>query len=54
MINDLISVVTCFSARMYGERGGRKVKKDIEKSIRELSIEKSENSENNNESNINK
>ena len=54
MVNDLISVVTCFSARMYGARGGRKIKKDIEKSIKELSIERSENSENNNESNINK
>lgn len=27
MVNDLISVVTCFSARMYGARGGRKIKK---------------------------
>lgn len=54
MVNDLISVVTCFSARMYGARGGRKIKKDIEKSIKELSIERSENSENNNESNSNK
>lgn len=54
MVNDLISVVTCFSARMYGARGGRKIKKDIEKSIKELSIERSENSENNNESNSDK
>jgi predicted site-specific integrase-resolvase len=54
MVNDLISVVTCFSSRMYGARGGRKIKKYIEKSIRELSIEMSENSENNNESNIDK
>lgn len=54
MVNDLISVVTCFSTRMYGARGGRKIKKDIKKSIKELSIEGVENSENNNESNINK
>jgi predicted site-specific integrase-resolvase len=54
MVNDLISVVTCFSARMYGARGGRKIKKDIEKSIKELSIERSENSEDNNESSSNK
>ncbi|KAJ50180.1 putative site-specific integrase-resolvase [Clostridium tetanomorphum] len=54
MVNDLISVVTCFSARMYGARGGRKIKKDIEKSIKELSKKGDENSENNNESNINK
>ena len=42
------------TARMYGARGGRKIKKDIEKSIKELSIEESENSENNTESNIDK
>lgn len=54
MVNDLISVVTCFSDRMYGARGERKVKKYIEKSIKELAIERSENSENNNESNIDK
>ena len=29
MVNDLISVVTCFSARMYGVRGGRKINKRI-------------------------
>jgi predicted site-specific integrase-resolvase len=23
MVNDLISVVTCFSARLYGARGGK-------------------------------
>jgi predicted site-specific integrase-resolvase len=51
MVNDLISVVTCFSARMYGARGGRKIKKDIEKTIKELEKERGENSENNNESN---
>jgi putative resolvase len=54
MVNDLISVVTCFSARMYGAMGGRKMKKDIEKSIKELSIEGCENSKNNTESNIDK
>ena len=48
--NDLISIVTCFSARLYGARGGRKAKKDIEKVIQELERERSENSENNNES----
>jgi putative resolvase len=51
MVNDLISVVTCFSTRMYGARGGRKAKKDIEKTIKELEKERGENSENNNESN---
>ncbi|MCE5219806.1 MAG: hypothetical protein LLF98_00695 [Clostridium sp.] len=54
MVNDLTSVVTSFSARMYGARCGRKIKKDIEKSIKELSIEGGENSKNNTESNIDK
>lgn len=26
MVNDLVSIVTCFSARLYGARGGRKLK----------------------------
>jgi predicted site-specific integrase-resolvase len=51
MVNDLISVVTCFNTRMYGARGGRKAKKDIEKTIKELEKERGDNSENNNESN---
>ncbi|WP_204377974.1 hypothetical protein [Clostridium ljungdahlii] len=40
MVNDLISIVTCFSARLYGARGGRKVKKDIQKSIKEIEKER--------------
>ncbi len=34
MVQDLISIVTCFSARLYGARGGRKLKgtiKELEK-----------------------
>ncbi len=54
MVNDLISVVTCFSARLYGSRGGKKIKKDIEKSIQELEKERGEKSENNYESSIDK
>lgn len=55
MVNDLISIVTCFSTRLYGSRGGRKVKQDIEKSLKELQQERSENSiEDNNESNSSK
>jgi predicted site-specific integrase-resolvase len=50
MLQDLVSVVTCFSARLYGSRGGRKVKDDIQKSIQELEKERSENSKNNHES----
>ena len=30
MANDLISVVTCFSARIYGARGGKKLKKALD------------------------
>lgn len=47
MVNDLISVVTCFSARLYGSRGGRKIKEDLQNSIKELEKEKGENSEDN-------
>ena len=54
MVNDLISIVTCFSARLYGSRGGRKVKQDIQKSIEELEMKRGENSEDNNKSNPNK
>ena len=50
MVQDLVSVVTCFSAKLYGSRGGRKVKEDIQKSIQELEKERSTNSENNHES----
>ena len=30
MVNDLVSVVTCFSAKIYGARGGRKIKKTLD------------------------
>ncbi|HEY5563203.1 MAG TPA: hypothetical protein VIK72_15900 [Clostridiaceae bacterium] len=49
-LNDLINIVTCFSARLFGAIGGRKAKKDMEKVIQELEQERSVNSENNNES----
>ena len=54
MVNDLISIVTCFSAKLYGSRGAEIAKQDIEKTIKELekqkelTKEKGENSENNN------
>lgn len=51
MVNDLVSIVTCFSARLYGARGGRKLKQTVEKTLQELETERSENSENNNKSN---
>ena len=54
MVKDLISIVTCFSAKLYGSRGAEIAKQDIEKTIKELekqkepTKEKGENSENNN------
>lgn len=51
MAQDLISVVTCFSARLYGSRGGREVKKALEELERERQVRKGEN---NNKSIINK
>ena len=44
LVNDLISVVTCFSARLYGARGGKKLKKVIA----ELETERGGNCEGNN------
>lgn len=52
MVNDLISIITCFSAKLYGSRGGRKVRKAIYISIQELENERDENSENNDTSSI--
>lgn len=34
LVKDLISVVTSFSARLYGRRGGRKAKKELEEHLR--------------------
>ena len=44
LVNDLISVVNCFSARLYGARGGKKLKKVIA----ELETERGGSSEGNN------
>lgn len=33
LVKDLISVITSFSARLYGRRGGRKAKKEIEEKL---------------------
>ena len=54
MVNDLISIVTCFSARLYGSRGGRKLKKNIQNSFKELEKEMGESCENNDKSCSNK
>ena len=52
MVNDLISIVTCFSTRLYGARGRKKIRKDIKDSILEIEKERGENSKDNNEGSI--
>jgi len=41
MVNDLVSIVTCFSAKIYGVRGGKKIKKTLD----ELEIKRLEGSD---------
>lgn len=48
MVKDLISVVSCYSARLYGAKGGKKLKKVFA----ELELVRGGNSEDNNKSNI--
>ncbi|KYH34270.1 hypothetical protein CLTEP_18450 [Clostridium tepidiprofundi DSM 19306] len=52
MVNDLISIVSCFSARLYGARGERKKKKTNNELEKERQVQNI--NENNNESNIDK
>lgn len=52
MVNDLVSIVTCFSARLYGARGGRKLKQTIVQTLEKLEQDRGESSENNNESDL--
>ena len=52
MVNDLISIITCSSAKLYGSEGGKKIQKAIQKSIQEIKDERDENSENNDTSSI--
>lgn len=49
MVKDLVSIITCFSARLYGSRGGKRIKKVIA----ELEAKRGEEHENNNKSNVN-
>ena len=44
MVNDLVSVVTCFSAKIYGARGGRKIKKALNELEKERLAEVSDES----------
>ena len=50
IVNDLISIVTCFSARLYGARGGRKIKQTLVQTLEVLEQERGESDENDNES----
>lgn len=50
MVNDLVSIVTCFSARLYGARGGRKIKQTLVQTLEVLEQERGESDENDNES----
>ena len=50
MVNDLVSIVTCFSTRLYGARGGRKLKQTLVQTIEKLEQERGESDENDDES----
>jgi len=52
MVNDLVSIVTCFSARLYGARGGRKLKQTIVQTLEKLEQDRGEPDENDYESNL--
>ena len=52
MVNDLVSIVTCFSARLYGARGGRKLKQTIVQTLEKLEQDRGEPDENDHESNL--
>ncbi len=54
MVNDLVSIVTCFSARLYGARGGRKLKKTIVQTLEKLEQNRGEPDENDDESDSNR
>ncbi|MBU3201156.1 IS607 family transposase, partial [Clostridium estertheticum] len=43
MTKDIISIITCFSAKLYGVRGGRKVKKTLDELAMPKLIEKAVN-----------
>lgn len=52
MVNDLVSMVTCFSARLYGARGGRKLKTVINELEKERQVQDTD--ENNNKGDADK
>ena len=50
MVNDLVSIVTCFSSRLYGARGWRKLKQTIVQTLETLEQERGEPDEDDDES----
>lgn len=54
MVNDLVNIVTCFSARLFGARGGRKLKQTIVQTLETLEQERGVSNKNNHESTSNK
>ncbi|KJS49157.1 IS607 family transposase [Desulfosporosinus sp. BICA1-9] len=54
MVNDLVSIVTCFSTRLYGARGGRKLKQTIVQTLEKLDQNRGEPDENDDESDSNR
>lgn len=50
MVNDLVGLVTCFSARLYGARGGRKIKQVVVQTLETLEQERGEHVEDDDES----
>ncbi|EQD46097.1 DNA binding domain protein, excisionase family, partial [mine drainage metagenome] len=39
LVKDLLAIVTSFSARLYGARGGRKARKQLNEVLRDLQNE---------------
>lgn len=54
MVDDLVSIVTCFSTRLYGPRGGRKLKQTIVQTLEKLEQNRGEPDENDDESDSNR
>ncbi len=41
MVEDMISIITSFSARIYGKRGGKKIKETLDSLEKEGEIDES-------------
>jgi putative resolvase len=42
LVQDLLAIVTSFSARLYGARGGRKVRQGLQELMRRVEAEREE------------